>query len=850
MVGPSAVFLRSPRVAVSVRISRRSYVILFLVLLAGGAPQVVSAQTTATVRGRVTDARTAGPLRGMLVEIVGSRGATVTNREGLYSLTGLPAGSYTLRFQWLGSRDQEVELELAEGEVRVLDIALEAEPIRLGEITVTTASRQPERVVESPAAISTVEPTRVRELAVTGQAPLLVADLPGVHVMQSGVNSFNVNVGAFNGLVSRRLLVLVDGRDVSAPIVGSQEWPALSVGDPGTRVELVRGPGSALYGANAFSGVLNFITPSIRQAQGTRMTVVAGELSTARVDVRHGAVSRDFRWGYSVKGNFSRTDSWDRSRTDTGDLAEEYEGLLDPNEIVPPLPGYEFVPLAGQSKAEPFGTPGPATGDPSPLLTVGGSGRVERYLENGGVVTAEGGYTYLENQVSAIGATRSQVGTSELPWGRVSWASGDFNVMAYYTARNADQTNLSTGQIFEDWSSRLHFEAQTTGSFLDQRGRFTVGGSLRREVVDSKGTILAPEHDGRSDGFYALFGHGSLELVDGLKGIVAARLDDSSLFDPRLSPKVGLLWMPTEDQSLRMTFGTAYLMPSATDRFVRFPLGPPVDLSLLEAGLRASPLGPALAGVPLGTLFTQSSAVPALAIGQEDRGPQEVQALEVGYKGQLERLFVSVDLHRSNYSDFATDLLPGIHPDFGPWVSPEAVLEVARGAVEDVVAQAVPGITNLEDGSTGIVYSVGTAGRATEWGLDLSAGLVLNDVLRLDANYSYVTVDFEEGSFLGGDSIPTNTPTHSGNASVTYTGSNGLRVRTGLTVVDAFHFQSGLFVGWVPGRQTVDVNASYPVSDRFSVSASATNLLNQRSYHYFGGSLVGRRVLVALSWEP
>jgi outer membrane receptor protein involved in Fe transport len=849
MVGQAAVILLSPPSGVSVRISLRSFARLALVLLAVGTPHAVLGQATSAVRGRVTDSRNALPVRGMLVEVVESGKATVTDGEGRYSLTGLPAGRMTLRFQWLGYRDQDVSLDLENGELRVVDMALEAQPIRLGEIRVTTASRRPERVVESPAAVTTVGPDRVRELSVTGQLPLLVADLPGVHVMQSGVNSFNVNVGAFNGLVSRRLLVLVDGRDVSAPIVGSQEWPALSVQDPGTRVELVRGPASALYGANAFSGVLNILTPSIRQAQGTRVAVVAGELSTTRMDLRHGAVSRDLRWGYSLQGNFSRTDSWDRSRTDIGDLATEYRGLLDPEEIVPPPPGYEFVPLAGQSKEGAFGAPGQATGDPSPLLTAGGSGRIDHYLPDGGVVTVEGGFTHLENQVSAVGAARSQVGTSSLPWGRFSWGSGAYNVMAYYTARDADQTNLSTGQVFEDWSSRLHLEAQTTGSFMDQRGHFTFGGSLRREVVDSKGTVLAPEHDGRADGYYALFGHTSLELVGGLRGIVAARLDDSSLFDSRLSPKVGLLWMATPNQSLRMTYGYAYLMPSATDRFVRFPLGPPADLSPVEAALRASPLGPALVGVPEGTLFTQSSAVPALAIGQEDRGPEEVRALELGYKGQFQKLFVSVDLHRSSFTDFATPLLPGIHPGFGSWTAPLTVPEAARGAVEYAAGQAVPGITNLEDGSTGIVYSVGNAGRAIQWGMDLSAGLVINDDLRLDANYSYVTVDFEEGSFLGGDSIPTNTPTHTANASVTYTGEGGLRVRMGLTLVDAFAFQSALFVGWVPGRQTVYVNASYPVSDRFSVSASATNLLNQRNYHYFGGSLVGRRVLVALSWE-
>jgi outer membrane receptor protein involved in Fe transport len=475
---------------------------------------------------------------------------------------------------------------------------------------------------------------------------------------------------------------------------------------------------------------------------------------------------------------------------------------------------------------------------------------VEHYLADGGVVTVEGGFTHLENQISAIGATRSQVGSSELPWGRASWASKGFNVMAYYTARGADQTNLSTGQIFEDWSSRLHLEAQTTGSFMGERGRYTVGGSARRELVDSKGTVLAPEYDGRSDEYYALFGHGSFQLVDGVRGILAARLDDASVFQPRVSPKVGIQWMPTEDQSLRMTWGTAYLMPSATDRFVRFPLGPPADLTLLEMGLRASPMGPALLGVPQGALFTNSAAVPALAIGIEDRSPQEVKALEVGYKGQFQKLFFSVDLNRSQYSDFATDLLPGIHPRFAPWTAPETVPEAARAALEGAVAESVPGITNLESGATGIVYSVGTAGKATQWGADVSAGVVLNPELRLDANYSYVTVDFQEGSFMGGDSIPTNTPNHTANASLTYSGESGLRVRAGLTVVQSFAFQSALFVGQVPARQTVDLSASYPVTDRFTVSLSATNLLDQQRYHYFGGSLVGRRALVALTWEP
>ena len=102
----------------------------------------------------------------------------------------------------------------------------------------------------------------------TGQTPLMIGDMPGVYLMQSGVNSFNVNVRAFNGLIPRDMLVLVDGRDVSVPLVGSVEWPSVSVFDDAAKMELVRGPGSALYGANAYSGVLNITTPTVREPRG------------------------------------------------------------------------------------------------------------------------------------------------------------------------------------------------------------------------------------------------------------------------------------------------------------------------------------------------------------------------------------------------------------------------------------------------------------------------------------------------------------------------------------------------------------------------------------------------------
>ena len=86
---------------------------------------------------------------------------------------------------------------------------------------------------------------------------MALQSVPGVDVVQSGVNDFNVNARGFNSSLNRRVLVLQDGRDLAIAFLGSQEWNGMTqpLEDLG-KVEMVRGPGSALYGANAFSGVV------------------------------------------------------------------------------------------------------------------------------------------------------------------------------------------------------------------------------------------------------------------------------------------------------------------------------------------------------------------------------------------------------------------------------------------------------------------------------------------------------------------------------------------------------------------------------------------------------------------
>jgi iron complex outermembrane receptor protein len=450
----------------------------------------LEAQATGEVRGTVTRRDDQSPLQGVTIQLKGSAIQTFSARQGTYRLSNLPAGRQILIARWIGFRATEVEVTVVAGSVATLDFSLEAVPVPLSDIIVTTASRAPERVVEAPAAISVVDPTVTRDLSSTAQVPRALASLPGVDVTQSGVNDFNVNSRGFNSSLSRRVLVLQDGRDMAIPFLGSQEWSALSLPleDLG-RLEMIRGPGSALYGANAYSGVLNITTPMAREVVGTKLSLAGGELESMRGDLRHASVFGEGRFGVRLNVGYYRSDTWTRSRTNLGDLAHEYAEAVDTSEhpVNTPAPGFELRPLNGQTKQGPFGLPGPVTGERDPIESIYGSGRFDVYRPNGDVVTLEGGDARIENEVLVTGIGRVQVGPSIRPWARAAYAADRFHVMLWYGGREGleQSHSLASGAPIEDKSSSVHAEAQSNFSMLDDRARVVVGGCARNSSVNS-----------------------------------------------------------------------------------------------------------------------------------------------------------------------------------------------------------------------------------------------------------------------------------------------------------------------------------------------------------------------------
>src|SRR5215217_9704212 len=342
---------------------RHGFIVVATFTLAVVLSKPALAQESGTVTGLVTRAGEGSPLASVSVTVQSTGLSTITGPDGRYTLRRVPVGAQTIVFRWLGYKPIEIGTTVEAERTATVYAAMEPVPVALTELVVSTASRTPERIVEAPAAISVVEPQVLENTSITGQAPLALRTVPGVDVVQSGVNDFNVNARGFNSSLNRRVLVLQDGRDLSIAFLGAQEWNGMTqpLEDLG-KVEMVRGPGSALYGANAFSGVVNITTPTAREAIGTKLSLAGGELETFRGDLRHAMVFAGDRFGLRVNAGYNRSDTYSRTRTrlDGTSLAREYADATDE----PVGPVREVVPLRGQTTD----AAGDAVGDRDPLV--------------------------------------------------------------------------------------------------------------------------------------------------------------------------------------------------------------------------------------------------------------------------------------------------------------------------------------------------------------------------------------------------------------------------------------------------------------------------------------------------
>lgn len=173
----------------------------------------------------------------------------------------------------------------------------------LMQIDVTITARREEPVGTAAAAVSVVTGDDIRRAGVTTIADALwLAD--GVHVARVHNGSWAISARGFNVTSANKLLVMVDGRTVYSPLFTGVFWNTLDyVLDDIDRIEVIRGPGAALWGANAVNGVVNIITRQARDTQGTYAAISGGPQDRGIVEMRHGAAAGTTYW--RVYGKFA-----------------------------------------------------------------------------------------------------------------------------------------------------------------------------------------------------------------------------------------------------------------------------------------------------------------------------------------------------------------------------------------------------------------------------------------------------------------------------------------------------------------------------------------------------------------
>jgi len=564
--------------------------------------QIAHSQQTAAIRGTVRDIETNQVIPYVNVVLRGTPFGTSSDEHGNYVIENVPSGRYILMASAVGFKKVEMDVSVEEGDNVARNIQLKSMPVEMGEVQVYGASLRKERITDAPAAMSVLDAREVKRLGTHGQLPKLLEAVPGVELVQSGLYDFNVNTRGFNSSLNRRLLILLDGRDLGTAFLGATEWNGLSVPlEELGRVELVRGPGSALYGANAYNGVMNITSVTPQSMPGSRLILAVGEKSMYRADIRHAGILD--QWSYRINAGTISGKSWTTSRRNRNFEYSGFNNFLN-NEVIDI--------------------------DAGPVQTAYGSARTDYEFGKGNITTLEGGFSEVQREVIVTGIGRVQVNKAHRPWTRFHYSGGGFNVLLWSNWRlNVEpERSLSTGLEFTQDARQTHGEVQYHFTLLDNRLFCVAGVSHRLVTIDTKGTLMK---EARDDNMSGIFGQVEYQAFSDLRAVVAARFDRSSLHESFFSPKAALVWNPSADHTLRASFNKAFQSPNYSELY----------------------------------LYIKHPTSAVAYLGNDNLAVEKITGYEIGYKAILTgNVYVTLDLFYNQLKDFITDLGPGLNPKY------------------------------------------------------------------------------------------------------------------------------------------------------------------------------------------
>ena len=520
-----------------------------------------------SIVGKITD-DTNEPLIGASVLVQGTTTGTITDFDGNFSVDYTGSYPITLEISYTGFTSKEIELTQATNN---LSIELEA-GVLIGQEIIVSASRRAEKLQEAPAAVSVIS---TREVAASGGSVSPIRALintPGVELQQQTGQRINLALRGSSGVFSTDVFPMLDYRSLISPgleLFDSQNSPINSIDVE--RIEVVLGPGSALYGPDVTSGVVHFISKDPFRHPGTTVELIYGEMNTFKTAIRHAGHNEKGTFGYKINARYGSGDDFALKAGDPQDdavLANFQEtisrGFVTPEGFVDPQQDGPFLFETGKFQ------------DPE-YWAAAVNGQLHFKPTDETTIVAAGGW----NAGSSIFYNDLGEGftSSNEIWGQARvHHKGLFAQMYYIKNDGGDDSNPvylnRTGLIVP--LERTHFEAQVqynfeTPSFFN--AEWTTGMDLRNAGANTENHVYGRNED---DDDYRIFGgylQGKLKFGSKLDLFIAGRYDTYNFTDEKtFSPRAAFVYKPNQNHSIRLSYNKAANPIPASDIYFDLPV--------------------------------------------------------------------------------------------------------------------------------------------------------------------------------------------------------------------------------------------------------------------------------------
>ncbi len=528
--------------------------------------------TQNTIFGTITDRANGEALPGANIILAQTNLGAAADGEGYFEIKNVPNGEYEIKVSFIGYETYESTLNVFDVDPTTyqnLSIQLAVSAIQLQEYVVTASRGRREKITDAPAAISVISELKIRSESNPNLGDYF-KNIKGVDFTASGMDSYNLSARGFNSSFSSRLLTLTDGRMANVPslrLIAYNTIPLTS--DDVSQIEVVLGPSSALY--------WEYIEVDEKKEHYRQW----------REDGLDGDILDDlFDDGRAI------WDGWDIKvdRDGDGKYDTTYFGkdniISDTN-----IDGIDDLPDFDISNQR---------------LDL----RMDYDFSEDHFVSLNFGHARAKNiNITGIGRYLAYDWIYNFYQGR--WIYKNWFAQAYLNTSNSGNTrNMRTGEIVVDRSTFFHFQFQHSTEFENlMNTRFVWGGDYQRTMPETYGTILpdgtggrAPksyrrdgidnDRDGEVDEWdelfvtneFGLYAQTQTKLNSYLELILAGRIDlHSGLTDeesgltflndpldgstlkyiPQASPKIGLLYKPDDNHTIRMTAAKAFNTPSS-----------------------------------------------------------------------------------------------------------------------------------------------------------------------------------------------------------------------------------------------------------------------------------------------